>query len=622
MNRFARGLAFSSLVLAVCVLVGCEKADDDSQASATTKSSSITDSTASMKCEGCSDKSCATCNVTILAAVKAPPVADIDRANEIDKPTHRQATKIIPTLDGEPIKLNTFCLDLNGTILAACGGKQSSYVIKDDGSYEPVALDQPNVLLRLDSTGQELNRWELPFMPSAVDVAPNGDIFVAGVGEIARISGSQIASTGIAPHMGDIEAFTAQAVEQAKKQAEQFSKMFDDQVEQLKERIAKIEEIEEGERSRIQIAQLEAFQQQVEMYETAGEQRAAAIDPEAVVANAKQITSIAVSDQDVFWVCKNIEGSGYSIWRTDHQFENGTEVVSGISGCCGQMDIQCCNDKLVIAENTSYQVGIYDRDGEAVTNFGSRDRSSKKGFGSCCNPMNVCPLPDGSILTAESSIGHIKRFDQDGNFLDYVGKAKVAGGCKHCALGYDSNSDQYYMMHEDESSILVLANQASLPAETEEEKLAAKLMSEFSTRFLGTWEVGKQNDDQSDSESTDGESETEDVVYTGLSSGFMFNKMTFHPDGNLEVAGGPFANSDYDWAWVPLKGEQDELSIQVLGDQVEMMSLTFEFVGDNNAQVSAQGMGQANTVKATRTADCDGQPCGEKCEQEVSAVTR
>ena len=51
------------------------------------------------------------------------------------------------------------------------------------------------------------------------------------------------------------------------------------------------------------------------------------------------------------------------------------------------------------------------RHGRTQGNFGKRDRTSRAGFGSCCNPMNSLSMSDGTVLTAESSIGHIKRFD-------------------------------------------------------------------------------------------------------------------------------------------------------------------------------------------------------------------
>ncbi len=43
-----------------------------------------------------------------------------------------------------------------------------------------------------------------------------------------------------------------------------------------------------------------------------------------------------------------------------------------LGGCCGQMDIQCDDEHLLVAENTKFEVGIYDRDGKRLSGFGQR----------------------------------------------------------------------------------------------------------------------------------------------------------------------------------------------------------------------------------------------------------
>jgi len=151
MNRFALGLACCGTMMTIGFFVGCQNKSETTTADATKEITTANDDRGSkdMSCSGCTDAACRDCNVSKLAVVKAPPLVDVPRENEIDKPTHRQSTVIVPTLDGSPIKLNTFCLDLNGTILAACGGKQSSYVVKEDGEYEPVTLDQDLSLIHI-----------------------------------------------------------------------------------------------------------------------------------------------------------------------------------------------------------------------------------------------------------------------------------------------------------------------------------------------------------------------------------------------------------------------------------------------------------------------------------------
>ena len=48
-------------------------------------------------------------------------------------------------------------------------------------------------------------------------------------------------------------------------------------------------------------------------------------------------------------------------------FSEPKRIVDGLSGCCGQMDIQCCGDDFVVAENSRKRVVRYDSDGKQVS---------------------------------------------------------------------------------------------------------------------------------------------------------------------------------------------------------------------------------------------------------------
>ena len=133
------------------------------------------------------------------------------------------------------------------------------------------------------------------------------------------------------------------------------------------------------------------------------------------------------------------------------------ETMKGLSGCCGQMDVQCCDGNLVVAENTKHRVAVYDRDGKLVRAFGRNDREGKgDGFGSCCNPMNTRPVANGEIYTAESE-GFIKRFDKTGKFLGLVAEAKLTGGCKNVAVAASKDGTRVYFCDLPGSRILYLA---------------------------------------------------------------------------------------------------------------------------------------------------------------------
>ena len=96
------------------------------------------------------------------------------------------------------------------------------------------------------------------------------------------------------------------------------------------------------------------------------------------------------------------KGYGYAVWRTDQAFANPKQIVKGLSGCCGQMDIQAVGDDVFVAENSRHRIVRYNRDGEEVGKFGKTDREGLgEGFGGCCNPMNLCFTVDGGLLAAE-----------------------------------------------------------------------------------------------------------------------------------------------------------------------------------------------------------------------------
>lgn len=237
-------------------------------------------------------------------------------------------------------------------------------------------------------------------------------------------------------------------------------KTYSDLLEKLETQVKRIEDVDQTKRIQAQQTQLGLLQQQRKFYADQLDRMKKTADQvfnlDAMIASKKRVTAIAANGKDVFVSCSAIKGYGYDIWRMNTDLEEPVKVVAQVGGCCGQMDIKCTENELVIAENTKFKVAFYDRDGKRLRDFGDRDRKSESGFGSCCNPMNVLCCPNGEVLTAESGVGNIKRFDANGEMIGFVGKATIGGGCKHCALGYDTKRDYYYMMHEDQHHICVL----------------------------------------------------------------------------------------------------------------------------------------------------------------------
>lgn len=521
--------------------------------------------------------------------------------SQIATASHRQSQVLYPEYNGTKLQLQSFCVAPSGKVLAVCGGPV-------DGSQSSDA-SAVGYLVSFSADGTQTVLTELPFAATAITTAPDHSLYVAGDGQVAKLNANgEILKQADSPNMGDKEEMLAAAKKTAEARTKQYTQMYRQQVDMLKDRVADLEKKDEADRTRADQSRLKAYRTQMESMEATIKQLT--FSPEQVLATGKRITAIAANDQDVFVSCGSISGAGYSIWRTNRDLEEPVEVISAVSGCCGQMDVQCCEDGFMLAENTSFKVGIYDRDGKSVNSFGKGDRTSAAGFGSCCNPMNVSSTSNGMILTAESSVGHIKQFDSEGNFVAYIGKAKIGGGCKHCSLGYDPSSDQYYMMHEDANSICVLANSKNLPDMTEDEKVLASIRNQFEDSLLGTWELAVK---------------TEDAPATNTFTPFA--EMAFAADGTMATSGGAYASIDGDWAWQIIgKSKAGNPVLGILRDQVEMLRLEFDFGDQNQAKVqfgNSYGATSAPWLPAKRILDCEGKACADgQCPDDSTQPTQ
>ncbi len=180
-----------------------------------------------------------------------------------------------------------------------------------------------------------------------------------------------------------------------------------------------------------------------------------------------RVSGMAVSDEYVFATF----GSGWSLgakaklFRFDRNLKNAKMLAKGLRGCCQRCDITLRNGVVYLAENAAHRVVKYDFEGKVLGKWGSRSRTKVEGFGSCCNPMNLCFGPDGSLYTSESGVGRVKRFSVDGTFLDLVGYSGVArfsrasgfaASCSNIAIAVPRNGDRVYVMDYRSSKIRVL----------------------------------------------------------------------------------------------------------------------------------------------------------------------
>ncbi len=388
--------------------------------------------------------------------------------------THEQLTTISVPQGDQRATLHTFCMT-GENLLVASGGERIRYTRSTTGGSE-IKIDSEPAAIRVINTDGELTAtWPLEMTPQAINVAPDGTIFVAGQGRLAKLDqdGNVILSAD-SPQVAELEPLPPLPEEEEEEEEEKQPEI---------DREAAQKEIQEAMQ-----AYLKANQEYValrrgddkeaikEAQETANEAMTAyqelsqkyqqftisprdlAIQKRYMALRKRAVTGMAATERDVFVACAATKGSGFDVWRTDHDFGSPEKIVTGLRGCCGQMDIQACNGELWVAENGRAQVVRYDRDGKQLAVWGKKDRQGLVGFGSCCNPMNIRFGPDGVVYTSESNLGRIKRFSPEGEFLGLLGIVKIVPGCKHVPIGINKDGSRVYMLDITRSHIVVMAS--------------------------------------------------------------------------------------------------------------------------------------------------------------------
>lgn len=372
-----------------------------------------------------------------------------------EEPTHKQSALININAEGLPeASVQSFCLLGDDRLLAGCTGPT-------------------NEIRVFDGKGAYVEAFKLPVAPEAINMAPDGTILVAGDGELLRLSAEgKVLAKAESPHAAAIrdakEEVRKQTLEQHKQQAEMLPQMleaYDSAMKELEKQIAQLEE--QGEEGK---EQLQASKDMMKSYEQAKEQmkeqygdNAKELTDEQVEEMVKsaiqyklKVASISSDGEAVFVACGMPAGYGYAVWKLTPDFADGKQIVSGLSGCCGQMDVQANADGIFVAENSRKRVRRFDAEGETVCDWG-KSSEGIDGFGSCCNPMNLAFGTNGSVYTAEDTTGRIKRYSNDGKLLSVVGAADVVPGCKKVSIGVDSTGDRVYMLDITRNNVAVLS---------------------------------------------------------------------------------------------------------------------------------------------------------------------
>ena len=499
-------------------------------------------------------------------------------------PTHKQLRTIKPRHGDHDLTLLNFVLDKQGDLWIS---------VADTPRYAvpvPVAQDSGKPkdsfvgIQVYDPEGKLKAEYPLEFSATAMSLAPDGTLFVSGQGKMARLSpAGEVQAQASTPNIGDVEEFKAKVVEQAKAQQKQFAEQYEKQVEAFAQQVEQLEKKKEDERTPVENARLEMFKRQKKSMESVVENMTnQKIDPESTMLNNLAIPGLAATAEHVFVTVRSLNGRGYEVWRTNHELADAKMVRDGLSGCCGNMDIQPREDGFVACENTKFEVVSYNPEGERLASFGKRDRTAPDGFGSCCNPMNCLSLAGGDYVVAESSIGNIKKFSADGKFLGIVGKARISGGCKHVSLGFDEQRDRYYMMNQDKNHVCVLVPLSEAPAVTEEERQAQDAKAGLGKKLAGHWRPEKA--------STKVDKQPKPNALQRLlvrnRNGSTDVEAEFLADGSAKLSGGSFAGlAEASMTWECVSQADDVLTLSLLLDGVEFQTLRVKFLDDDHMQV-------------------------------------
>lgn len=396
-----------------------------------------------------------------LTTVRADEqVADIDQ-----QATHRQSRTIeIQQGASDSMKVNAFCLSAQGEILAAVG-------------------QGPGEIRVFDDQGKLLRSWKLSVKPEAINTGVDGTILAGGEGKLFHFSADgTVLKEVAAPHAESLRKSTSALREEAIAFLERVRDansgtglkarvtVYEGIIAQL-EKKAETTELNAQETQLLKLlpATLDVWKQQLATQEAlengtaagtkkqAGpSEQAIATQVEAMMKSKMRIASISTDGESIYVATPDLKGYGFAVWKLNSSMTDGTEIVKGLSGCCGQMDVQACAKGIFVAENSRKRVVCYDSDGNMVRHWGKSDRTGLDGFTSCCNPMNVCFNKSGDVFTAESNTGRIKRFSADGEFLNFVGDVKLVPGCKNVSIAVTPDHSRVYMLDLTRNHIVVM----------------------------------------------------------------------------------------------------------------------------------------------------------------------
>ncbi len=382
-------------------------------------------------------------------------------ADQIFDPTHEQTGLLTPKLGDKPIVLQTFCLAPDGNIWACVGG--SYLYMTPDEQFIKLKQEAPP-MIQVYSPNQELvKQIDLPFTATAINFDSAEQVFyIGGEGYLAKISlAGKIIKRSPAPKVKNLARLKQQIGKQLKDDRQQMIDLNQKQQKRLNDRVAALRTKQKtAPLSKIDQKRLQSYSKRLveikSQFNALQQNTVTQAKIEETFRDRLIVKAIAIAENYLFVALLADDNYNYEVFRVNKEFGQAQKILSDMRGCCGRFDVKADGDDLWVADNIFFRVVRYDKNGKRLDAFGHKSTTDQHGFGGCCNPMNLQVLGNGDLLTAESSIGHIKRFSPSGQLLSYIGQAKIAGGCKNVAIGFDQQRNLYYMLSQDEHSICIL----------------------------------------------------------------------------------------------------------------------------------------------------------------------
>ena len=303
---------------------------------------------------------------------------------------------LIQVGDGkQPGALRNFCLNAEGNILACYAPVEGA---------KPSATKKTPGLQVLSPKGELLKTLPLELKPTAVCVAKDGSIFVAGDGKLVKLDATgKILAEAASPVANEAVVITKETEDMVADMAKQTKKAVKDELERMKKSLEK---------------------------------------------RRSDVTGVTVTEKDVFMAVPSPSDFSFRVYRFDLGLQSPALVVDKLRGCCGQMDVQSHDGQLWIPHNARHAVEVHDRDGKQLSKFGQAGRVKASDFGGCCEPKNLRVLANGDILAAESGPPTcIKRFSASGKFLGVVATVPNAkGDCVRVTVEASADGTRYYLL--------------------------------------------------------------------------------------------------------------------------------------------------------------------------------